>query len=128
MNHQRYVMIVFVVGALLTGVFVHQAVVSALLQFAVPDDVFLGGVVSTSSLVAIAAAVISFFAVVRNQNAVKFTGEVVAELAKVTWPTREETVRASTTVIVAAIGVALLLGVYDLFWKTVADFVLYTEG
>lgn len=128
MNHQRYVMLVFLIGALLAGVFVHQAVVSALLQFAVPDDVWVGGLFSTSSLAAALAGIASFFLLIRNQNAVRFTGEVVAELAKVTWPTRDETVRASTTVILTAIGIAMLMGVFDLFWKTVADFVLYTEG
>lgn len=128
MNHQRYVVLVFLIGALLTGLFVHQAVVSALLQFAMPDDVWAGGLFSTSSLAAAVTGLASFFILIRNQNAVRFTGEVVAELAKVTWPTREETVRASTTVVITAIGLALLMGVFDLFWKTVADFVLYTEG
>lgn len=128
MNHQRYVILVFSVGALLAGLFVYEAVGSVLLMAALPDDVWLGGLVSTTTLAAVLAGVVSFFVMIRNQRAVQFTGEVVAELAKVTWPTREETVRASTTVVLAAIGIALLMGVFDLFWKTVADLVLYTEG
>lgn len=128
MNHQRYVILVFLTGGLLAGVFAHEAVVSGLLQFAVPDDVWVGGLFSTSSAAAALVGLGSFFLMIRNQNAVRFTGEVVTEIAKVTWPTREETVRASTTVILTAVGIALLMGVFDLFWKTVADFVLFTEG
>ena len=36
-----------------------------------------------------------------------------AEMTHVNWPTREQTIRFTTLVIVVAIGVALLLGVSD---------------
>ncbi|TNE88652.1 MAG: preprotein translocase subunit SecE [Deltaproteobacteria bacterium] len=64
----------------------------------------------------------------RNEQAVAFTDEVVEELTKVTWPTRDETVRASTTVVVATLFTAAVLGGYDYLWKQVADLVLFNAG
>jgi preprotein translocase SecE subunit len=46
----------------------------------------------------------------------------------VTWPSREETVRASTTVVLTTLFMASLLAVYDFTWKNLADLFLFTEG
>jgi len=43
--------------------------------------------------------------------------EITLELKKVTWPTRKETMAATTVVIVTVIISAILLGVFDLIWS-----------
>ncbi|MFQ5924705.1 MAG: preprotein translocase subunit SecE [Dehalococcoidia bacterium] len=40
--------------------------------------------------------------------------EVIAELKKVVWPTREETRRLTTMVIIVSVAVGLFLGAIDL--------------
>ena len=40
--------------------------------------------------------------------------EIISELRKVVWPTREETRRLTTMVIAVAVAVGLLLGAIDL--------------
>lgn len=127
MVQQRYVVLSFVIAAILTGMAVQSALVSGFSQFNVSDD-RLFGLVSTSSLIALVSGAGAFVAMIRNPEWVKFTDEVIIELAKVTWPTRDETVRATTTVIFTTIFVAALLGFYDLIWKNVADVFLFTEG
>ncbi|MEK7617856.1 MAG: preprotein translocase subunit SecE [Patescibacteria group bacterium] len=47
-------------------------------------------------------------------NPIQFLGEVKAELAKVVWPTRKETIKYTITVIVFSIVIALVLGLADL--------------
>jgi len=44
---------------------------------------------------------------------------VQAEMNKVSWPTRGELIRSSIVVIVVIVGLAIILGGYDLFWRTV---------
>ncbi len=44
----------------------------------------------------------------------QFFREVKTELFKVIWPSRQDTVRMTITVILFSIGVAVLLGVIDL--------------
>jgi len=127
MKQQRYVILAFLVGALLLGLVVGSAVESALASQAMPDARVLG-IAPMSTMVGFTAGVVGFFGLLRTRKAVRFTDEVIGELAKVTWPTREETMQATTTVIATTLFVAVLLAFYDLLWKNVADLVLFTEG
>ncbi len=126
MSLQRYVVGSFVVLGALAGWAVQAAAVSGFAQFAIPDT-SIGGLLSTSSLLGLVVGVVTFVAFIRNVEAVKFWGETVAELSKVTWPTKDETVRASTTVVLTTLFVAGLVGAYDFLWKNVADIFLFTE-
>ncbi len=127
MKRSRYVLLAFVAGAILMGWLLQAISVSVLAQIEYPDTRLLG-IVSISALVGLLGAAATFAALLSNQDAKRFTDEVVGELARVTWPTREETLRATTTVVVTTLMVAALLGVYDLIWKNLADLVLFNEG
>ncbi len=45
---------------------------------------------------------------------VRFFGEVVSELRRVTWPTREETTRLTILVLVVSVAIGIFLGVIDI--------------
>jgi preprotein translocase SecE subunit len=113
------------VGAILTGMVVQAAVVSAFAQFAYPDARVLG-LLNTSSAIALASGTACFAILIRNKKVILFTDEMVGEVVKVTFPTRQETVRATTTVVLTTLFTAGLLAVYDLIWKNVADVFLFT--
>lgn len=63
----------------------------------------------------------------RNQgeSRFKFVGETIAELKKVTWPTRQEATYLSTIVIIATAVVALILWVIDFGFAELMDFILF---
>jgi preprotein translocase subunit SecE len=126
-SKQRYVLLVFVMGAVLLGFTVEAAASSAFAQFAIPDNRVLG-ILNTSSLLALLSGLGAFVILLRNRSALTFVGEVVGELVRVTWPTREEAVRASTTVVLTTVFMASLMAVYDFTWKNLADLFLFTEG
>lgn len=48
---------------------------------------------------------------------ITFFSEVKAELKKVTWPTRQETLRYTWAVVGISLGVALFLGLADLVFQ-----------
>ncbi len=48
-----------------------------------------------------------------NVSPIKFISEVIAELKKVTWPTREETVKLTAVVIVISLIVGAFIGGLD---------------
>lgn len=48
---------------------------------------------------------------------ITFLKEARIELKKVTWPTREETIRHTITVIVISIAVAMFLGMLDFIFQ-----------
>jgi preprotein translocase SecE subunit len=126
MLHQRWVVLSFIVAAVLVGMVMQSAAVSGFAQFAVPDTRV--GPVTLSTLLAVLSGAVALTALLRNKKWVQFSDEVVSELAQTTWPTREETVRASTTVVVTTALVASLLALYDFVWKNLADLVLLTES
>ena len=125
MKHQRYVLLSFVIGAILAGWAVQAACVSGFARFAVPDSRVLG-LLNTSSVLAVVAAAATFVGLLRSVRATSFTDEVIGELTRVTWPTKDETVKASTTVVLTTVFTAGLLAVYDLIWKNLADLILFT--
>jgi preprotein translocase SecE subunit len=51
-------------------------------------------------------------------------GEVVEELAKVSWPTRAETGSATVVVIVTVVICSLFLGFFDVMWRAISDWIL----
>lgn len=52
--------------------------------------------------------------VARAPGGVRFLGEVVSELRKVTWPTRQETTRLTILVLIVSVTIGGILGVIDI--------------
>ncbi len=123
MSNQRYVLLAFVLFAIATGMATQSAMMDVFAQFSMPDNRILG-LLNTSSAVALVVGAASFVILLRNRTALSFASEVVGELEQVAWPTRDETVKGSTTVVLTTIFAAVLLAFYDFIWKNLADLVL----
>ena len=52
----------------------------------------------------------------KNAQAQSFTNEVVAELNKVTWPSKKETQTATGVVIITTLLMSLIMLIYDQLW------------
>ncbi len=57
-------------------------------------------------------------------NIIDFFKEVKEELVKVTWPTREQTIRYTVLVILVAVAVGAFLGVLDYFLTSLTAFIV----
>ena len=57
----------------------------------------------------------------RRLRAPLWVQDIVSELKKVSWPTREETVYLTTVVIIVSVTVGILLGGIDLFFNWFID-------
>ncbi len=53
----------------------------------------------------------------------QFSQEVATELAKVTWPNRQDTWRQTAVVIVVSIIAAIILGIFDAIWLGITNLV-----
>lgn len=53
-------------------------------------------------------------AIPKISSPVQFIREVIAELKKVTWPTREETIKLTAVVIVLSVLVGAFIGALDI--------------
>ncbi|MFZ5478276.1 MAG: preprotein translocase subunit SecE [Myxococcota bacterium] len=117
----------FIVGAVLLGVFL-RSLVAAVMGYAVLEDPIVGGVLPLSTLLGVVGGIAGFFVGLRVEKAVTFVDSVVSELKKVSWPSREETTSNTTIVLGASVFFASLLAVYDFAWAKVTGLFLFTGG
>ena len=126
MTVQRYLVLAFLCGAACLAVTIRSAVVNIFGLVGVPDQLI--GPLPLSVLLAVAAFFISFFALMRHKVAVTFSTQVIREMYRVTWPDREETMRATTVVCLSAVGSATFLALCDYFWAQVTDILIFTSS
>jgi preprotein translocase SecE subunit len=125
MQNSRWVTIVFVICAGVIGLFLNSSVAEVSGYMNVENPSVLG-LVPASAAVGVVGAVAGFFALARHPRAGRFTDLVVAELQKVAWPSRDETVNNTMIVIGATLFFSALLAVYDFLWTEITSLFLYS--
>ena len=55
---------------------------------------------------------------------IRFIGDAISELRRVTWPTRQETMRLSIMVVAVAAAVGLFLGAVDMGFAQIIDVIV----
>lgn len=75
-------------------------------------------------MVSLGLGAVLFFGLYKNESANQFMHEVVTELARVTWPTQNETTSATFVVLIMVLITGLLLGLIDKFWTQVIQWIL----
>ena len=62
--------------------------------------------------------------VVRRALTLRYFGDIVSELRRVTWPTRQETYRLTIMVIMVAATIGLFLGLVDMVFSRLIGVIL----
>ena len=84
----------------------------------------VAGVLPLTNLIAYVIAAAAGIFCLMHQPTRQLAGEVVEELAKVTWPTRAETGSATMVVIVTVLICSVFLGFFDVMWRAITDWIL----
>lgn len=84
----------------------------------------VAGVLPLTNLIAYVIAAAAGIFCLTHQPTRQLAGEVVDELARVTWPTRAETGSATVVVIVTVVICSLFLGLFDVMWRAITDWIL----
>ncbi len=113
---QRWVQFAFIAGALALFWLFDHVIIAIWEVFADSDSTL------ASAGAAILAIVVSS-ALYRSPKVSKFANEVAEELARVKWPTREETWNQTMIVLVVSVVAAIILGVFDATWSKLSDLV-----
>jgi preprotein translocase subunit SecE len=61
------------------------------------------------------------FGLYRNEKSHRLVSDVVAELSKVTWPSRKETYASTIVVVITSIIAAAIVGSFDFVWSAITD-------
>ena len=113
---ERWVQFAFVAFAVFM-VYVTDKLVTFVWEFwAEPNDNI---VTAVAVAVALAGTVLAY----QNDRVRDFATEVVTELSKVTWPTREETWYSTVVVLTASFIAAVYTGMFDAIWSAITDLV-----
>jgi preprotein translocase SecE subunit len=77
-----------------------------------------------TTLLGYGVGAIAVLGTLRNPRGRAWADEVVDELTRVAWPSREETGHATWVVIMAVLVCSAYLGVFDALWLSMTDLIL----
>jgi len=120
----RYVTMAYIAFAILAAVVLSRGIHAGLYYAGLEDYKILGEDFVMSSAVGTVLAIAAFAFTFRNPEVRPLADQVASELAKVVWPTRQETWSATIVVIVTVIISALYLGTFDALWQWASNAVL----
>ncbi|MDH5672102.1 MAG: preprotein translocase subunit SecE [Myxococcales bacterium] len=112
----RWVQVAYMVFALFSLWLFDKVATIAWGMFAEPDS----NVVTLGAAVVAAALTLHLY---RHEKINRLTHDVVGELSKVTWPSRDETTNSTVVVIITSIIAALILGGFDAVWSAITDLI-----
>jgi preprotein translocase SecE subunit len=70
------------------------------------------------------AALVTFVVLLRHPKANAVLDEVIIELKKVTWPSKEDVVKSTWVVLVCIFFISLILAGFDVMWGKVIGYLL----
>jgi preprotein translocase subunit SecE len=127
MNNQKYILLSFLGAAVLLAASVRGLAVPFLATMEVGDP-RLFGLIDASAFGGLMLGIAVFLTLNRNQVAYSFTDEVIAELRKVAWPDKQETIRSTLVVVTFTVVVAGALGLYDYIWAGITREFIFSES
>lgn len=128
-SRQRYVVAGIVGLAVILGLALAHGLQWIWTEFGLTDP-FVFGVrdLPLTTVLGYGIAVAAGAFVLKNGTTHALAVEIVDELARVTWPSREETGNATVVVIVTVLVCSVYLGVFDAFWMWVTNMILGIRG
>jgi preprotein translocase SecE subunit len=126
---QRYVFLGLLgITAVMAMVFAH-GIAWAMGQWGINDAAQFGlSELPASKVLGAALAVFGAILAYKVPASGRWLGEVADELARVSWPSREETGHATVVVVVCVVVSALFLGLFDATWLWISSTVMGVSG
>lgn len=112
----RWVQIAFMVAAALLLVIFDKTITIIWDKFADPEPLLI---TALSAVLAAVTAVLLY----RQPTVSRLANEVVGELTKVSWPTRDEVQVSTIVVIVTSIIASIIVGSFDAAWSAITDLI-----
>ena len=122
---QRYVVFAYLLGGVLLAMTLGRLFKALAFAVNAPDFEILGSQFTASNALGLVLALGGAFYTFKNEKAYAFSAEVVGEMKKETWPSKEETKSATIVVIITTLIIAVILGVFDAVWNALTE-LIYT--
>lgn len=129
MEVQRYVNLSYAIGFIIAFITLNKFVGAIWERFErLPNYAIIGEQVTLTTVIALAAAIALTVYCYKREDYRTYLTEVVLELKKVTWPTWDETKRATLVVIMFTIVTSAFIWAADKFWLWATDLILLPGG
>jgi preprotein translocase subunit SecE len=115
-SNQRFVIFAYLAFGALCAATLGRLFTALASAGGIPDPALLGNNFTAMQAVGMLAGVAATIVLWKNAQAQSFTNEVVAELNKVTWPSKKETQTATGVVIITTLLMSLIMLIYDQLW------------
>lgn len=122
MDNRKIVLISYIACAIIVWFLCHSGLQFAYSKFYVVRR--LPGAEILREAIPVLLGALTFFILYSVKKIDVFMDDVVAELKKVTWPTREDVVRSTTVVLICILIASGILAVFDFMWGKVIGFLL----
>lgn len=124
LSRQRYVIVGILALAVIVALPLAHGLQWVWVQLGWDDLPILSRELPLTTLIAYSLAAAGAIFALKHPPTYQLATEVVEEMAKVTWPSREETGSATVVVIMTVVICSLYLGVFDFLWLWVTDWIL----
>lgn len=122
-NDRKWIYLSYIVAAFIVAWVLNQALLLSVSALRLSNPSLLG-TISASALAS--GLIVGIFSLwfVRRPKVDAFTGEVMQEMHKVTWPARKNTVMSTGIVVVVVMIGAFILAVYDWLCSNLIHYLL----
>lgn len=123
---QRYVIFAYLVMGWLVCATLARLLNAAFYGLSLPDPAILGSGLALTDVIGYVIGIGATLWAYKHEQANAFSGEVVGEMKKVTWPTKQETSQQTWVVIITTFIIAGILFVFDWTFGKLTGFI-YTQ-
>ena len=123
-NNNKVIMVSFLITAILVGIVVNVAMETAAAVATGAFGRFVSGDLVRHG-VPVLAGLATFFALEFNKSVFTWADEVVAEIRRIVWPSRKDTVAMTIVVCIMLLISGVTLGLFDFVSGTVIDWLLH---
>jgi preprotein translocase subunit SecE len=127
-SRQRYVAVGVILLAILSAISLSHGLAWVWAQLGWDDMPTITREIPLTSVIGFSAGIVAAAFVLLHKPTLQLAAEVVDELSKVTWPTRQETGSATIIVIITVLACSLFLGLFDTVWMWLTSLILKVPG
>lgn len=124
-SNKKWILLGYTIISLLVWVTFAKFFNSIFTWFNISDFNILGPQFKLSTLIGLVITVGALIYCVKSPTIMTLSDEIIIELRKVSWPTREETYYSTLVVIITVLIMSAILGLFDAIWLKVTNIIYY---
>ncbi len=124
-SNKKWILLGYTIISLLIWVTFAKFFNSIFTWFNIGDFNILGPQFKLSTLIGLAITVGTLIFCIKSPKIMALSDEIIIELRKVSWPTRQETYYSTLVVIITVLIMSAILGLFDAIWLKVTNIIYY---